>query len=76
MWLYVGMVFIAGLLGLLVMLGGAQLDLKRVRGRSLAFVGRSAARQSGETDEHKTRSSSRCVQQCTFPPVVPYSHSP
>ena len=52
------MVFAAGLLGLLVVLGGAQLDLKRVRGRSLAFVGRSAARQSGETDEHKTRSSS------------------
>jgi len=58
MWLYVGMVFTAGLLGLLVVLGGAQLDLKRVRGRSLAFLGRSAARQSGETDEHKTRSSS------------------
>jgi hypothetical protein len=44
------MVFTAGFLGLLVVLGGAQLDLKRVRGRSLAFLGRSAARQSGETD--------------------------
>jgi hypothetical protein len=39
MWLYVGMVFTAGLLGLLVVLGGAQLDLKRVHGRSLAFLG-------------------------------------
>ena len=39
MWLYVGMVFTAGLLGLLVVLGGAQLDLKRVHGRNLAFLG-------------------------------------
>ena len=62
MWLCVGMVFTAGLLGLLVVLGGAQLDLKRVRGRSLAFSGRSAARQSGETDEYTTRSSSRSMR--------------
>jgi hypothetical protein len=70
------MVFTAGLMGLLVVLGGAQLDLKRVRGRSLAFLGRSAARQSGEIHEHKTRSSSRRVQQCAFPTAVPHSHTP
>ena len=37
--LCVGMMVAAGLGGLLVVLGGVQLDLKRARGHSLAFGG-------------------------------------
>ena len=37
--LCVGVMFAAGLVGLLVVLGGVQLDLKRAWGRSLAFGG-------------------------------------
>ena len=54
----VGTLFAAGLLGLLLVLGGVHLDLKRARGRSLAQEGRVSdtpgAREVGGGDQQLT----------------------
>ena len=58
----VGTPFAAGLLGLLFVLGGVHLDLKRARGRSLAQEGRVSgtpgAREVGGGDQWQTLTSS------------------